>query len=233
MATNDTLTSGVEVPQALQPVVRIQRNILAASERRLLTWLCARLPVWVTPDILTALGFFGMILVCAGYAFSTQSVAWLWLAIAGFCINWFGDSLDGSLARFRKIERPQFGYFIDHSTDALGNLIAMIGLGLSPFVRFDVALFSITAYLLFSIHTFLAARVVNEFRLSYVASGPTELRLILIAMTLMMLRFGPNLLFWHGLSPFDMFIGGVGIILIGLFLIQTFVIARQLHRSHK
>ena len=182
--------------------------------------------------MLTTLGFLGMVLVCAGYLLSSKNIDWLWLAIAGFCINWFGDSLDGSLARFRNTERPQFGYFIDHSTDALGNLIAITGLGLSPFVRLDVALFGIATYLLLSIHTFLAARVVSEFRLSYMASGPTELRLILIAMTLTMHSLGPNLRAWRGLSPFDIFIGGMGIILIGLFVMQTFKIARHLHRAN-
>lgn len=228
MATNDILKQGAEIPLNLKPAVRIQKNLLAANERRLLTWLCARLPVWVTPDRLTIVGFSGMVLVFTGYAFSGNNQNWLWLTIAGFCINWFGDSLDGSLARFRKIERPQFGYFVDHSSDALGNLIAMLGLGLSPFVRLDVALFGVAAYLLLSIHTFLAARVMNEFRLSYVASGPTELRLILIALTLAMYASGPKLPSWLGLSPFDMIFGTMGAFLIALFLVQTCVTARTL-----
>ncbi len=215
----------------IQPVRRIQQNMLAVGERRLLTWLAARMPPSITPDRLTSIGFFGAALVATGYALSFFNVWWLWLSVVAYFINWFGDSLDGSLARFRKIERPRFGYFIDHSTDALGNLLIMIGLGLSPFLRMDVALFGLGAYLLLSIHTFVAARVVDEFRLSYVAAGPTELRLILIAMTLCMFVVGPASVSINGLSPFDLFIGGLGIILVVLFIVQTARTARQLLRA--
>ena len=125
----------------MKPVQRIQQNILAVSERRLLTWLASRMPPSVTPDRLTSIGFIGAALVAAGYALSAFYVGWLWLSVVAYFINWFGDSLDGSLARFRKIERPKFGYFIDHSTDALGNMLIVLGLGLSPFLRMVVALF--------------------------------------------------------------------------------------------
>ncbi len=213
---------------AIQPIQRIQHNILAVGERRLLTWLAARMPPAVTPDRLTSVGFLGAVLVAAGYALSLVHVAWLWLSIVAYFINWFGDSLDGSLARFRKIERPKFGYFIDHSTDALGNMLIMVGLGLSPFLRMDVAMFGLSAYLLLSIHTFVAARVIDEFRLSYVAAGPTELRLLLIAMTLAMLSFGASPVFALPVSAFDIFIGGLGVILVMLFVVQTARTARQL-----
>jgi archaetidylinositol phosphate synthase len=213
---------------SIQPVQRIQQNILAVGERRLLTWLAARMPPSITPDRLTSIGFTGAALVASGYALSFFHVGWLWLSIIAYFINWFGDSLDGSLARYRKIERPKFGYFIDHSTDALGNMLIMIGLGLSPYLRMDVAMFGLGAYLLLSIHTFVAARVVAEFRLSYVAAGPTELRLVLIAMTLCMFAMGPGLVASTSFSPFDMFIGGLGAILVLLFIVQTARTARQL-----
>jgi archaetidylinositol phosphate synthase len=214
----------------MKPVQRIQQNLLAAGERRLLTWLAARMPLWVTPDKLTAVGFIGAFLVAAGYALSWFRIEWLWLSVAAYFINWFGDSLDGSLARFRKIERPKFGYFIDHSTDSLGNMMIMIGLGLSPFLRMDVALFGLGGYLLLSIHTFVAARVVDEFRLSYVAAGPTELRIVLISMTLSMFALGPDPVFSTEFSAFDFFIGGLGSVLILLFIIQTTKTASQLRR---
>lgn len=210
------------------PTVRIQHNVLALNERRLLTWLAARMPGWVTPDKLTALGLTGAGVVGAGYALSSVDPMWLWLSIVGFFINWFGDSLDGSLARFRKIERPLFGYFIDHSSDALGNMMIMAGIGASPFVRMDVALFGLGTYLLLSIHTFLAARVVAEFRLSYLAAGPTELRLVLITMSLMMLATAPVGPVLGPFSGFDLFIGGLGILLFVLFIVQTLATARKL-----
>jgi archaetidylinositol phosphate synthase len=215
------------------PVERIQQNLLARSERRLLNWLCARLPKWVKPDLLTTIGFLGAVTSSAGYVLSNWSPLWLWLAISGYFINWFGDSLDGSLARFRGIERPTFGYFIDHSTDSIANLILVAGIGFSPYVRLDVALFGIAAYLLLSIHTFLAARVVGEFRLSYVAAGPTELRLLLIAMTLCMLWLGPQAIGATPFTVFDAFIGALAAIMIVLYVVQTAVTARKLAARYK
>jgi archaetidylinositol phosphate synthase len=214
----------------MTPVTRIQQNLLATSERRLLNWICARLPGWVKPDQLTILGFTGSCLSSAGYVLSNGHQGWLWLAIAGYFINWFGDSLDGSLARFRNIERPTYGYFIDHSTDSLANMILVIGIGLSPYVDLTVALFGLSGYFLLSIHTFLAARVVGEFRLSYMAGGPTELRIALIAVTLGMLYVGPGMIVWDRFSVFDAILGVVGIILVLLYIIQTVSTARRLLR---
>ncbi len=217
----------------MTPVNRIQQNLLAASERRLLNWLCARMPAWATPDMLTGIGFVGSIATFAGYALSSFHLAWLWVAIAGYFINWFGDSLDGSLARYRKIERPAFGYFVDHSIDSFSNMIIVIGLGLSPFIRLDTALFGLAGYLLLSIHTFLAARVTDEFKLTYLAGGPTEMRLILIAMTVAMFIMEPGPALIMGQSLFDLFIGGLGVILIVLFIVQTIVTARRLSHLQK
>lgn len=210
------------------PVNRIQQNLLASAERRLLTWMCSRLPKSVTPDDLTTLGFFGAVVISAGYVVSLWNVHWLWVSIAGYFIHWLGDSLDGSVARYRNIERPKFGYFIDHSTDALANLIFLIGLGISPFVRLDVALFALVGYFMLSIHAFLAARVVSEMRLSYLAGGPTELRLVLIVMTLLMIFIGRMPSFVAEFSAYDMFVGGVGVLMIVLFVIQTTKTARDL-----
>jgi archaetidylinositol phosphate synthase len=217
----------------MTPVNRIQQNLLAAKERQLLNWLCARMPVWATPDRLTGVGFVGSIATFSGYALSTFHLAWLWVAIAGYVINWFGDSLDGSLARYRKIERPAFGYFVDHSIDSFSNMLIVLGLGLSPFIRIDVALFGLAGYLLMSIHTFLAARVTDEFKLTYLAGGPTEMRLILIAMTVVMFVVEPGPAIFIGLSIFDLFIGALGIILILLFIVQTVGTARRLNQAHK
>ncbi|MEQ1687611.1 MAG: CDP-alcohol phosphatidyltransferase family protein [Sphingopyxis sp.] len=217
----------------MTPPERIQRNLLAAAERRLLTWLAARLPLWVTPDRLTTLGFLAAFAIGAGYALSHRDPAWLWLSIIAFFVNWFGDSLDGSLARFRKIERPSYGYFVDHSADALGNLAIVGGIGLSPYVRLDVALFALTGYLLLSIHTFLKAKAVDEFNLTYLAGGPTEMRIILIGVTLAMLWFGPGRIAGHSYSPFDIFAAGFGAVLLGLFVFQTVALGAKLRKKGK
>src|SRR5688500_4648664 len=196
---------------------RIQRNLVASSERRLLTWLCSRTPMWVSPDLLTAAGLAGALAVFAGYAASVVDRSWLWLAIIGYVLNWFGDSMDGSLARYRRIERPSFGYFVDHSCDGLAVLLILAGLGLSPFVRLDVALLALAGYLLLSIHAFLSARVLNELKLSYVAAGPTELRLVLIAFTLAMVIVGTGPSVMSSFSIYDVAGAIAGIALITLF----------------
>lgn len=210
------------------PIVRIQQNLLAKSERRLLTWLCARMPGWVRPDLLTAIGLIGSAIIFAGYAASSFHPAWLWLAIGGYFVQWFGDSMDGSLARYRKIERPAFGYFIDHSCDGFATMLIMTGIGLSPYVRLDVALVALTGYLLLAIHAFLSARVLDELKLSYVAFGPTELRLVLIAVSLAMMVLGSGPGMFGAISGFDVVVGSVGLLLIGLFVIQTLATARRL-----
>ena len=213
-----------------KPVARIQENLTAAAERRLLNWLCARLPAGTKPDHLTTIGMLGAVVIFTGYAASGSDPAWLWLAIAGYFIQWFGDSLDGSLARFRKIERPRFGYFIDHSCDGFATLLILVGIGLSPYVRLDIALLALAGYLLLSIHAYLSARVIGELRLSYVAAGPTELRLMLIAYTVAMLALGPGPGRFGQISGFDLVMAAIAVVLIGLFLLQTISVARRLNR---
>lgn len=212
---------------------RIQRNYLAEWERALLTWLCRRLPGWVKPDLLTATGLIGAAMTFAGYLASNLAPEWLLLAIAGYLVNWFGDSLDGSLARFRRIERPSYGYFIDHSCDGLATLLILSGMGLSPYVTMDVAMLALAGYLLLSIHAFLSARVLGEFKLSYLAAGPTELRVMLIVLTIAMMRLGPGPGLFGAVSGFDMFVGTVAAILVLLFVGQTLVTGRRLSRMDR
>ena len=212
------------------PITRVQQNLLAAAERRFLLWLCRRIPAWVTPDLLTATGVLGSVAVFAGYAGSNVHVGWLWLAIGGIVLHWFGDSLDGTIARFRRIERPKFGYFIDHSCDGLATLLILGGMGLSPFVRLDVALVCLAGYLLLSIHAFLSARVIGELQLSHVGAGPTELRILLIILTLAMMRLGPQPGLFGEISGFDLFVGGAGATLILLFVVKTLATGRRIAR---
>ena len=215
------------------PLDRIQENVLAKAERRLLNWICPRLPLWVTPDKLTGFGVFGAVVVFLGYALSGWSVHTLWFAILGYVFQWFGDSLDGSLARWRKIERPKYGYFIDHSVDGFVILLIMSGMGLSPYVRMDAASFATIGYLLLSIHAYLGARVLGEFKLSYANAGPTELRFVLIALTLAMMALGPDFARVGKMSGFDFFVAFAAVILNVLFVWQTLVTARRLDRMER
>ena len=213
------------------PIDRIQENILARSERRLLTWLCARMPRWVFPDLLSIAGMVGAVMVFGGYLASNDARDWLWVCIAGYVVHWFGDSLDGSLARFRKIERPRYGYFLDHSFDGLATTLIVSGVGLSPYVAMEPALLALVGYLLLSIHAFLSVRVFGELRLSYLSLGPTEVRLILIVLTFVMYFVGqtePVLDAWNG---YDLFAFGAAALMIALFIVQTIQKGRVLNRE--
>lgn len=189
------------------------------------------MPYWVTPDRLTVVGMIGACMIFAGYVASNLGDRWLWVAIGGYVVQWFGDSMDGSLARFRRIERPRYGYFLDHSCDGMATALVVVGIGLSKYVMLEVALVALAGYLLISIHAYLAVRVLGELRLSYFNAGPTEMRFILIAMTLAMIAAGSEPTLPGGFTWFDLFAGAVGLFLIGLFVVQTVVTARRLSRD--
>ncbi len=154
--------------------------LLAEPERRLLRAMASRLPRAVRPDHLTALGVVGAVGAGVGYALSGAHPAWLWLASAMLVVNWFGDSLDGTLARVRKAERPRYGYYIDHAVDAFTTAVIGIGIGLSPFVRLDLALVLVVVYLTLSINVYLESQVFGVFKMAYARIGPTEARLLAI-----------------------------------------------------
>jgi phosphatidylglycerophosphate synthase len=118
---------------------RINDSVLGVWERPALAWMAARLPAAVVPDQLTALGVLGALLTAAGFVLSRWSLSWLWLACVGLVLNWLGDSLDGTLARLRRIERPRYGFFIDHTSDMFCQTITFVSLGVSPLAHFGVA----------------------------------------------------------------------------------------------
>jgi phosphatidylglycerophosphate synthase len=167
--------------------VRELTFLLAAPERRLLRAIAARLPRWVNSDHLTGLGVLGAVATGAAYALTAYDVRWLWLASAALALNWFGDSLDGTLARVRQVERPRYGYYLDHLVDAFSTAVVGVGVGLSPFVRIEVALLLVVAYLALSINVYLETAVFGVFRLGYGRIGPTEARIILIVLNTLLL----------------------------------------------
>ncbi|WP_197279925.1 CDP-alcohol phosphatidyltransferase family protein [Bosea sp. AAP35] len=173
---------------------RIHNSIVGAVERRALTWLVRRLPASVTPDALTAIGIFGAGLTLIGYLLTAWSPGFLWLACLGLICHWFGDSLDGTLARFRGIERPRYGYFLDQTVDVIGNLLICLGMGLSAYVRLDIALLALAGYHALSIYSLVKACVSREFHISIVGFGPTEMRLLIILMNVNILLFGAPVL---------------------------------------
>jgi len=211
---------------------RILDTFTGPVERPVLRWLAAHMPKWVTPDILTAIGVFGSLVVFAGYGLTNINASFLWLATLGFVINWFGDSLDGTLARFRKIERHQYGFYIDHTVDAFDEVLVFLGLGISAYVMFDLACLALIGYLVLSVVVYVDTCVSGEFKLSYGRLGPTEARMIAIVANALVYFFGnPTItLISISLTVFDWAVIGVTILLFSIILNTTIKRARELAR---
>jgi archaetidylinositol phosphate synthase len=173
--------------------LRVQESFTAAAERRVLAWLAARLPRWVNSDHLTLLGFTSMFLAGASYAFVRIHRSGLLLATLFLALNWFGDSLDGTLARLRNRQRPRYGFYVDHMIDTFGGFYLMGGLAISGIVDWRIALGMFIAFLMLSVQVYLATYALGTFRMSFAKFGPTEIRILL--------ALGNIALFVHPDSP--------------------------------
>ena len=173
------------------PILRIHRSWLTDLEKKLLIGIAGRLPASITSDHLTLLGVLGALLCGLSYWATLIAPAFLALACLGIVLNWFGDSLDGTVARLRKRERPIYGFFIDHTTDVASQLFIFLGLGLSHYMRFETACMMLLSYWLAALYTFIRAIATREFQISYYGIGPTEIRLGLLLYNLGIVIFGP------------------------------------------
>jgi archaetidylinositol phosphate synthase len=163
-------------------------------ERRQTSAILARLPAWVTPDHFTIIGLVGAAIAGVSYALSARSEIVLLGAVGGLLLNWLGDSLDGNLARARRAERPRFGFFIDHSCDVLSQLAIFLGIGASPYAHFGSACLVLIAYWMATLMSLITLVVTGRFQIVYWGVGPTEIRLALIAGTLLHVLTGPIVL---------------------------------------
>ena len=159
--------------------VRIQESFTARIEKKALIWMAEHMPTWVNSDHLTVLGTLGMVLAGASYLYARWNRAGLLLAILFLALNWFGDSLDGTLARVRNRQRPRYGFYVDHIVDAFGALALMLGLAFSGYVHASVAIGMLISFLLLSIEVHLATYTLGKFQMSYWKFGPTEIRILL------------------------------------------------------
>src|ERR1700686_483051 len=164
----------------MKPMQRINDSFLGPWERPALAWIAARMPAAIVPDQLTAFGVVGALLTAAGYVLSHWSLTWLWLASVGLLINWFGDSLDGPLARVRRIERPRYGFFIDHTSDLFCQVITFLSLGVSPLAHFGAACLWVITFLLSFVYSLITAHARATMRITYFYFGPTEIRALLL-----------------------------------------------------
>ena len=188
---------GEKMVQAVRdagPIARHNNSILAASERRLLVAIARRLPAWVTPDQLTILGVAGGALTAVGCVAAWYSLNMLAIAVAGLALNWFGDSLDGTLARVRGIERQRYGLFVDQFCDVASHFLMLIGMGLSPLMHLDTALLALLASLLVMFYGHLKLPFTRTWEVSQHGLGPTEFRMLIAAgMALVMAVGVPSL----------------------------------------
>jgi phosphatidylglycerophosphate synthase len=159
--------------------VRLNTSVFASIEKRTLIWMARRLPPWVNSDHLTVLAAVAMAGAGAAFWAARYWLPALWLVVVALALNWFGDSLDGTLARVRKHERPRYGFYVDHVLDVVGISVLIGGMALSGFITPVIGLTLLVAYLLVSAEVFLATAVNGQFRMSFFKVGPTELRIIL------------------------------------------------------
>ena len=199
--------------QLFVSAVREHHSVLAAAEKRALVAMAARMPARINSDHLTALSGIAMLGAGASFWLAAYWPPALALVVVWLAINWFGDSLDGTLARVRRIERPRYGFYLDHLTDAYSTIAIGFGLGLSPYMLLAVGLAIVVAYLVLSINVYLETHAFGEFTFSYGALGPTEVRLVLIALNLTALVVGPLAftLLGVGMTVFD--VAGLAIVI--------------------
>ncbi len=198
---------------------RIQTSLINSLERKALTWLAARQPKWVTSDMLTIVGTVGAFLIGLGYALTSLNINFLWLSTFGLLVNWYGDSLDGSLARFRHKQRPLYGYYVDHTMDVINESMMFFGAGMAPFFDMRLTLSAFVLYLLMTLNVSMNAHLRDEFKLTYLKLGPTEFRIIIAVANTVMLCFGERLL--TSIVP-NCFIGFV-VLILGLIYTLTVI----------
>lgn len=214
--------------------VREHGSLLAATEKQLLVWMAKRIPSWVNSDHLTLLGLVSMFMAGMAYYAASENRLALLLVVLALALNWFGDSLDGTLARVRNRQRPRYGFYVDHVIDIVGSFFLLGGLALSGYMSPLIALGLLAAFLMVTSEVFLATHVQQVFRLSFLRVGPTELRILLAVGTLYLLH-NP----WvqlGGLGSFLLFdVGGiVGIFGLGLTLVVSAIRnARALYFAEK
>jgi archaetidylinositol phosphate synthase len=207
--------------------------LLAKVEKRALRAMARRLPRWVLPDDLTALGVFAAIGICAAYQLSNDSREWLWVASALLVVHWVGDSLDGTLARVRNIQRPRYGYYLDHLVDAVSTALIGIGLGLSPYMLLSIGALIVVAYLILSINVYLESYALGRFSIGYGLIGPTEMRLVLIVLNTA-LALGLGLRFHVGglaLTALDVVGGAIALVMVVLLVVRAARNLRELARD--
>jgi archaetidylinositol phosphate synthase len=204
---------------AFKEARREVQGLTANVEKRALIAMAERLPAWVTSDQLTALGLAATIVIGVAYVLSASVPAWLHVVNVCLVLNWFGDSLDGTLARVRQTPRPRYGFYVDHIIDAIGALFVFGGLGASGLMSLEVMAVLLITYYLAAIHVYLTTYTAGTFKISYGPIGGTELRIILAAANLVAVHWPVLSIFGFDVKLFDvlgalMIAGMVGMLIV-------------------
>lgn len=212
--------------------VRIQTSVLNALEKKVLVWLAQRQPRWVTSDMLTYIGVFGAVVIAVGYILASRNINFLWLSSLGFIINWYGDSLDGTLARVRNTQRPIYGYYLDHTVDAINEVMIFVGVGLSGLMHLEIALLALVMYLLMTINVSINAHLKKEFKLTYASMGPTEFRIIMIIINTLFATITPLREFSHSFVMFGSeftfkALDYIGVVIVLILALMHFTTVRK------
>jgi len=216
---------------AFKSAQRVNRSLTAQMEKRALEWMAERAPSRVSSDQLTLLGLVAQIGAGLCYALARYDRRLLLLAIMCLALNWLGDSLDGTLARVRRHERPRYGFYVDHMIDIFGAVALMCGLGCSGLLHWPVAMAMLIAFLVLSAESYLATYTLSCFQLSQGVFGPTEIRILLVAGNLAALRSPYSTVLGHRLLLFDL--GGViaAVAMSTMALIVTMRHTAELYRQ--
>ncbi|NLB70819.1 MAG: hypothetical protein GX797_02290 [Chloroflexi bacterium] len=200
--------------------------LLGPLERPALQFFARNMPLWVNSDMLTVLGLLGSILAGLSYAMvgrsEIQGNGWLFIASLGFVINWFGDSLDGTLARYRKHERPNFGYYVDHAVDGITSLVIFAGIGLSGIALFEISMFALSCWLLLMIQVYLKTHVTGVFEMTSIYIGPTEVRLMAIILNTVLYFTGIGETIWSlniNQVVYELNIGSIIVAVLGVIFL--------------
>jgi phosphatidylglycerophosphate synthase len=215
---------------AFKSAARYQESLLSPIEKRTLKWIAERLPQWVTPDHLTILGLLGMAAAGFSYYLSRSYPPAIFGAVVALAVNWFGDSLDGTLARVRNRQRPRYGFYVDHVVDMFGTFFLIGGLGLSGHMSLGVAAAVMIAYFMLNIEIYLATYCVGVFRLSFGMWGPTELRVLLAIGTVAMFFRSYTKIAGREMLVAD--IGGI-VAVIGLTIVLVSSVVRNTARLYR
>jgi len=220
---------------AKEKAERVIDTLTGPLEERILPRMAEALPGWVTPDLLTFLGIVAALVIAAGYALCSVSYWWIVLVNAGLVLHWYADSLDGTLARVRRIERERYGYFVDHICDAVAIFLVCLGLGVSPFMDLRTALFLAVGYFMMDVYVNIAAYTKREFKLSYGRCGPTEVRIFIFLANIAVVFWNP-VVFRRGPDSFralDLAGIALGTWFIVLFAVYSLKDARVLDREDR